>query len=95
MDYDRGRPGQGPTKGCNITDTPIIHHTSHTVARINTNVPDITNACPSRKKSLSKNALIVNFVFRVKKPKLFPQSAGKIIASDGFWRIAKKITGER
>ena len=84
--------GPGSTKGCNITDTDIIHHTSHITHRetkreISPHLipPNITNACLSRKKPLiKKNALIVNFVFRVKKLKLFPQSAGKIIASDGF-----------
>ena len=88
MDYDRGPGTQGQGRGPQrvvtlLTPTSsITHHTqSHGLTQIS---PDITNACLSRKKSLSKNALIVNFVFQVKKPKLFPQSAGKIIASDGF-----------
>ena len=91
-------PGQGPQRVVTLLTPPssIMCHTSHTVSRI---ITEISRHYPHRNNECllvsEKNALIVNFVFRVKNLKLFPQSAGKIIASDGFWRIAKKITSER
>ena len=87
MDYDRGGHwctwDRGPQRIVTLLTPPSSVITSHITHR-ETNIippPDITNACLSRKKPLiKKNALIVNFVFRVKKLKLFPQSAEKIIA---------------